>query len=177
MENKARSLGRNEAAAYFFSYIDRVPEGDIVNVLGIQREETLEFLSTIAEDESLQRYAPDKWSMRQVLNHVNDVERLFVFRAFWFARGFESALPSFDEKASAASAKADDRPWTDHVAEFRAVRDATLTFFRNLPEEAWSRGGVASDNFFTVRAIAHILAGHVLHHRKILEERYLPQSR
>ena len=142
-------------------------------MIAAQGDESAKFFSTISEEKSLHRYAPGKWSIRETLNHVNDVERLFLFRAFWFARSFESPLPSFDEKASAASAKADERSWEDHVAEFRAVRDATLTFLRNLPEEAWSRGGIASDNFFSVRAIAYVLAGHLLHHTAILRERYL----
>lgn len=164
---------RNEAAPYYFGYIDRVPDGDIVGVLEAQREETSAFLSAVSEEKSPHRYAPGKWTMRQVLNHVNDAERLFLSRAFWFARGFDSALPSFDEKTSATAAKADEHSWASHVEDFGAVRGATLSFFRNLPDEAWGRGGIASDNFFTVRAIAYVLAGHLVHHSTILQERYL----
>jgi hypothetical protein len=165
--------GPNEAAPYYFKYIDRIGSGDIVAVLAAQLDETLPLLSGISEEKSLHRYEPEKWSIRQLVNHVNDVERVFLFRAFWFARGFEEALPSFDEKAGASAAAADEFPWASHVADFRASRQATLAFFRNLPEEAWMRGGVASGNPFTVRAIAYILAGHVAHHTAILRERYL----
>jgi uncharacterized damage-inducible protein DinB len=164
---------RNEAAPYYFTYINRVESGDIVGQLHTQLEESLAFLRAISEEKSLYRYAPGKWSIRQVLNHINDSERTFLFRAFWFARSFESALPSFDQDVCAGAARADEFPWTRHVEEFREVRVATVAFFRNLPAEAWMRTGVASGNPFTVRALAYILAGHVAHHRAILEERYL----
>jgi hypothetical protein len=163
----------NEAAPYYFKYIDRVQSDDIVGALEAQLDETLAFLSGIAEEQSLHRYAPDKWSFRQVLNHVNDTERLFLFRAFWFARGFDSPLPSFDEKVSAAAARADEVSWVRHVEEFRGTRLATVTFFRNLPAEAWMRSGIASDNPFSVRALAYLAAGHAAHHFAILQERYL----
>jgi hypothetical protein len=164
---------RNEAAAYYFTYIDRVPAGNILAILETQLEETLPFLRGISEENSLHRYAPDKWTIRQVLNHINDTERLFQCRAFWFARGFDSPLPSFDQNTCAAAARANDLSWASHVDEFRTIRSATLTFFQNLPAEAWMRSGVASDNSFTVRSLAYIAAGHLAHHTAILQERYL----
>src|ERR1700730_8647780 len=109
---------RTEAAPYYFDYIDRVSVGNVVGVLETQLEETLPFLRGISEAKSIHRYAAGKWSVREVLNHVNDAERLFVFRAFWFARGFDSPLPSFDEKVSAAAAAADGGPWTRPLEEF-----------------------------------------------------------
>jgi hypothetical protein len=163
----------NEAAPYFFKYIDLVQSQDVVGVLEAQLEEIPALLAGVGEEGSLHRYAPDKWSLRQVLNHVSDTERVFLFRSFWFARGFDSPLPSFDEKVSAAGARADEVPWARHVEEFREVRRATLSFFRNLPDEAWTRSGTASDNLFTVRALAYIVAGHAAHHVSILQERYL----
>lgn len=108
-----------------------------------------------------------------MLNHVNDTERVFVLRALWFARGLDSALPSFDEKACATAAGADAFSWASHVEEFRAIRSATLAFFRHLPPEVWSRTGVASGNPFTVRALAYIVAGHLAHHVAVLRDRYL----
>jgi uncharacterized damage-inducible protein DinB len=163
----------DEAAPYYFRYIDRVPGDDILSVLEEQLEETLRFLPGISEERSLHRYAPEKWSIRQVLNHVNDCERLFLFRAFWFARGFDSALPSFDQEISANAAAASAYPWAAHAEEFRAIRSSALAFFRNLPDEAWSRRGIASDVPFTVRALAYIMGGHVAHHTAILRDRYL----
>jgi hypothetical protein len=164
---------RNEAADYYYTYIDQVGEGDIRDVLERQSSETMSLLRTIVDEQSRQRYAADKWSIREVVGHINDTERLFVFRALWFARGFDSALPSFDQNVAIASAGADDRPWPSHVDEFAAVRAATAAFFRHLPDDAWSRRGIASDHPFTVRALAYITAGHVTHHIRILKERYL----
>jgi hypothetical protein len=98
---------------------------------------------------------------------------LFVFRAMWFARGFDSPLPSFDQNVAIRSAGAEARTFRSHVDEFRAIREATLAFFAHLPPDAWMRRGIASDNPFTVRALAYITAGHVTHHMRILREKYL----
>src|SRR5438552_4675982 len=105
----------HEAAPYYFRYIDRVPGRDILRVLETQRDETLSFLAGISEERSLHRYAPEKWSIRQVWNHVNDAERVFLFRAFWFARGFDTPLPSYDQDVAVASAEAGEIPWAGHV--------------------------------------------------------------
>ena len=164
---------RDEAAPYYFTYIDRIASADVVGVLATQLDETLALLEGISEQTSLIRYAPDKWSLRQVLNHINDTERLFQARAFWFARGFDSELPSFDQMISANAAEADGLPWARHVEEFRAVRQSTLAFLHNLPAEAWMRRGIASGNPFTVRALAYVAAGHVAHHIAIVQDRYL----
>jgi hypothetical protein len=164
--------GPDEAVPYYFKYIDRIQTEDVVGKLESQLDESLAFFRGISEEKSLERYAPDKWSVRQVLNHVNDCERVFLFRAFWFARGFDSPLPSFDEKVSAAAAASDAVPWASHVEEFRGIRLATLAFFRHLPPEAWMRTGVASGNPFTVRALAYIAAGHLAHHSAVLREKY-----
>jgi uncharacterized damage-inducible protein DinB len=162
-----------EAVPYYSRYIDRVPGGDILGVLETQREQVLAFLTGISEEISLQRYSPEKWSIRQVWSHVNDTELVFLSRAFWFARGFDSPLPSYDQDIAAAAARADEVRWSDHLEAFEGARRATLAFFRNLPAAAWTRRGVASGNPFTVRALAYIIAGHALHHRAVLEERYL----
>ena len=169
-------LGRpqpTEAASYYYTYIDRVPGDDIVDVLGRQLEESVDFLSEISEERSLHRYALDKWSTRELLGHINDTERVFLFRALWFARGFQDPLPSFDQEIGFKAAESDKVSWANHVDEFRAIRSATLAFFRNLPEDAWLRSGIASDNSVSVRAIAYIVAGHLTHHLAIVRERYL----
>lgn len=163
----------NEFASYYSLYIDRVTSDDIVPVLESQLPAMTTLLQSISEEQSLYRYAPDKWSMRQLLNHVNDTERVFLFRALWFARGFPDELPAYDQEIAAATANADQYSWASHIQDFRAVRESTLTFFRNLPDEAWSRGGIASGNPVTVRALAYILAGHVSHHIAVLQEKYL----
>ena len=164
---------RTEAASYYFTYIDQVPDGEICATLASQGTETVAFLRGISAERSRHRYAPDKWSVGEVIAHVNDTERLFVSRAFWFARGFDSPLPSFDQHVAMANAGANDRPLTSHTDEFATVRAATLSFFRNLPTEAWTRRGTASDNPFSVRALAYLAAGHVIHHVGILRSRYL----
>lgn len=163
----------HEAAPYYFTYIDKAPSGDILETLERQKAETLVFLEGISEEKSLHRYGAGKWSIRQVLGHINDTERVFAFRAFWFARGYDSPLPSFEQEIAVAAAGADDVSWARHVEEFTAVRTATTAFFRNLPEAAWSRTGVASGNPFTARALAWIAAGHAAHHIGIVKERYL----
>ena len=130
------------------------------------------FFADISEEKSLHRYAPEKWSIRQVLNHVSDIERAFAFRALCFARGFSAPLPSYDQDIAAAEAEADGVSWAAHVEEFRTVRLATISLLGNLPSGSWYRSGIASDNPFTVRAVAYIIAGHLTHHMQIVRERY-----
>ena len=173
MSDLSRRPDRSEAPDYYFKYIGRVPDGSITDMLAFQAREALTFLQRISDENSLYRYSAEKWSIRQVVNHVNDCERLFVFRAFWFARGFDSALPSFDQHTAAAAASSDARPWNTLVEEFRSIRAATMTFFETLPADAWDRRGIASDSPFSVRALAWIAAGHVIHHTDILKSHYM----
>jgi hypothetical protein len=163
---------QSEAAPYYFKYIDRITDPDVVQVLEAQLPAALDYLGGFSEEGSLHRYESGKWSVREVVGHLGDCERLFLGRAFWFARGFSSALPSFDQETCVSAAQADAVAWADHVEDLRHVRLGTLSFFRNLPPDAWGRGGVASDNPFTVRALAYIAAGHLEHHLAILRERY-----
>jgi hypothetical protein len=162
-----------EAAPYYFTYIDQVKGDDAPATIEAQADEVLALCRGISEEKSLHRYAPDKWSIRQALNHVTDTERAFAFRALWFARCFSSPLPDYDQNIAAAGADADKISWSDHVEEFRRVRLATISLFKNMPAEAWMRSGIASNKRFTVRAMAFITAGHVEHHLRILRERYL----
>src|SRR5712692_9236138 len=161
-----------EAASYYFTYINQVTSDDPVSAIEHQLEESQSLFAKISEEKSLHRYAPDKWSFRQALNHVTDTERAFAFRALWFARGFATPLPSYDQNVAAAGAEADKISWAAHIEEFRNVRLATISLFRNMPPEAWTRSGIASDNPFTVRALAYIIAGHLTHHVTVLRDRY-----
>jgi hypothetical protein len=163
----------DEAAPYYFTYIDQVTGDEPIAIIERQLDETVQLYSRISEEQSLYRYAPDKWSIRQALSHITDTERSFAFRALWFARGFDTALPSFDQNIAVAGAEADRIPLATHIEEFTRVRLATISLFRNLPADAWMRSGIASDNRFTVRALAFITAGHVIHHNRITRERYL----
>jgi hypothetical protein len=164
---------QSEYAPYYSRYIDLVPGDKIVATLEIQLTQTLDFLRGISETKSLHRYATDKWTIRQVWNHVNDTERVFVFRAFWFARAFAAPLPAFDQDECVKAASANEVSWTNHLEEFRRIRLATISLFKGLPDVAWSHTGIASDNPFTVRALAYITAGHVVHHSGIIRDRYL----
>jgi hypothetical protein len=163
---------RTEAAEYYFTYIDQVGAGSIPAILAAQREATLDRLRGISEDRSLHRYAPDKWTVRQVASHLNDTERLFTFRALWFARGLDAPMPSFDQNTAIAHSGADDRSWHSHLEEFDAVRQATVALFAALPDDAWGRRGVASGHPVTVRALAYMTAGHLSHHLRVLADRY-----
>jgi hypothetical protein len=165
--------GRSEAFEYYFTYIDQVGEGDVRDLLERQLDETVLLLGGVSEERSLYRYAPGKWSIRQAAGHVNDTERVFTFRALWFARGFDTPLPSFDQDIAVPAAESDERTLASHIDEFRAIRAATLELYRNLPADAWMRQGVASGKAVTVRALAYITAGHAAHHNQILRERYL----
>jgi hypothetical protein len=162
-----------ETAPDYYRYIDLVPDEDVVNALEKQLSKTHALLQSITEEKSLHSYAPGKWTLRQLLNHVNDGERVFLYRALWFARGFPEPLPGFDQDVGVAGSEANNVSWADLVEEFRNIRLATISFFKNLSEDAWSRTGTASDNPFTVRALAYIIAGHAAHHHGVIQQRYL----
>jgi len=163
----------NEAAPYYSNYIDLVSGDNITGVIETQLEETLSFLAGVSEEQSLYRYAPDKWSVKQLVGHVTDAERIFGYRALSIARGETRKLPGFDEKNYGATGEFDRRPWNDLVAELATVRQATVALFGGLPEEAWERSGVANDNAISVRGLAYVIVGHERHHLNVLRERYL----
>jgi len=162
-----------EAAPSNSRYIDLVPETDIVAVLRSQLDETMAVLAPVTEELSLKAYEEGKWTLRQVLNHINDGERIFTFRALWIARGLKEPLPGFEQDDCVAGARANDTSWNSLVDEFRIVRLATVAFFEKVPSDAWSNVGVANDSPVTVRALAYMIAGHVRHHLGVIKERYL----
>jgi hypothetical protein len=166
----------SETAPYYFTYINQVVGDDAEAALESQLKESVALFSGISEEKSLLRYAPEKWSIRQVLNHITDTERAFAFRALWFARGFDSPLPGYDPDVAASGAEADRISWAAHVEEFRVVRLSTIALFASLPSDAWKRSGIASGNPFSVRALGYITAGHFAHHVRLLKERYLNLS-
>lgn len=163
----------DEAAPNSFTYINHVTGDDPIAVIEDQLPEHMNLFSTISEEKSLYRYAPGKWSIREVLNHVTDTERAFAFRALWFARGFQSPLDSFDQEVAAVGAEADRATWSAHVEEFRRVRLTTISLFRNMPPGGWARSGVANGYHVTVRALAFLIPGHLAHHSRVLKEKYL----
>jgi uncharacterized damage-inducible protein DinB len=163
--------GAGEFAPFYAGYIERVPEGDILRILADQWQAT-ERLLRGAEERADFRYADGKWSVKQVVGHLADTERIMAYRALRIARGDATPLPGFDENAFTAAGAFDARELGELVDDLGAARAATLHLLRGLPDAAWTRTGTANDAPTSVRAIACILAGHELHHRAILEERY-----
>lgn len=159
-------------APYYRRYVERVPEGDVLRTLEGQLAATLAVVRAFQPGREEHRYAPDKWSVREVVGHAVDAERVFALRALWFARGAASEQPGYDENAWAQRSNAGARPLDDLVGEWRAVRGATLALFRGLDADAWGRSGRANGVDFTVGSLAWFIAGHELHHRAILGERY-----
>ncbi len=163
-----------EYAPYFERYVARVGGGDILEILRRQAGETAAVLAGLSERDAEFRYAEGKWSIKEVVGHVADTERIMVYRAVCFARGERAPLPGFEEDEYVRHAKFGGRRLADLVAEFQAVRAATIPFFAGLDAEELLRTGTANNRPYTVRAVAFIVAGHERHHRAILEERYLP---
>ncbi len=161
-----------EYAPYYDRYISLVAGTDILATLDTQRRQTMLLLSGRDESEGDFRYAPDKWSAKQVLGHVCDTERIFAYRALRIARGDQTPLPGFEQDDYVKNGPFAKAPLAEIIEDYIAVRRATLTLLRNLDEAAWTRRGVASKNEVSVRALAYMIAGHELHHRRILEEKY-----
>jgi len=167
-----------EYAPYYDRYISLVhpnqtPSNDILAALEDQRRQMLLLLCGRTEADGDLRYAPDKWSLKEVLGHINDTERIMSYRALRIARGDATPIEGFEQDDYVRHAPFARRPFEDLIEDYIAVRRATVSLFRNLDEPAWTRRGVANQNEVTVRALAYIIAGHELHHRRILEEKYL----
>jgi hypothetical protein len=160
-----------EYAAYYEKYIGLVTETDVVEALAAQLEEMLAFLRRVPESQGDVRHPPYTWTVKEVINHLTDGERVFSYRALRFARGDTTPLAGFDENAYVPAAECGRLSLTDVVSEFEAVRRATLWLFRHFPEAAWTRTGRANDNPVSVRALAYILVGHARHHTAILRQR------
>jgi len=163
----------SEYVPYYEAYISKVPKGDLLKLLEDQRRETQQLLAGLSEAKALHRYAAGKWSIKEVVGHLMDSERVFCYRALRFARADEKPLQGFDEKAWVPPGRFDARALKDLAAEFDAVRRATIALLSGLDADALARGGMANNNPITVRALAWIIAGHERHHVAILRERYL----
>ena len=162
-----------EYLPYYGKYVSLVPDGDILTVLGKQIEETTELFNSIPESRASFRYAPDKWSIKELVGHMIDTERIFAYRALRFARNDKTPLPGYEQDDYVRNAAFDKCTLADLASEFQSVRQSTLFLFKHLDENAWMRRGLANDAEASVRALAHIIAGHELHHREILRSRYL----
>jgi uncharacterized damage-inducible protein DinB len=164
----------NESAEYYLKYIEKVPGNDVLGVMESQRLQMLQLFAGRSERDGNFRYAPGKWTVKEILGHITDTERIFTYRALRIARGDQTPLPGFEQDDFVKNGGFSERTLAGLAEEFDHVRNASIVLFRSLGEEAWSRRGIASQKEVTVRALAFMTAGHQIHHRLILEERYFP---
>ncbi|MGB2669932.1 MAG: DinB family protein [Candidatus Acidiferrum sp.] len=168
-------VGRPEPGEYvpfYEDYISMVPGNDIESALEAQRLQTMQLFAGRSERDGNFRYAADKWTVKDVLGHIADSERIFAYRALRIARGDKTPIEGFEQDDYVRGAGFNERPLASLVEEFADVRSASLALFRSLGKEAWLRRGTANKNEISVRALAYITAGHELHHRQVIEERY-----
>jgi hypothetical protein len=163
----------NEYFEYYNGYVSKVDGGDLIKTLRSRRDLVEELYSPISEDQSRFRYAEGKWSIREMVGHLIDTERIMAFRALAFARGDAGQIPGMDQDDYIRNAGFDDCNFGDLVEEFLLARDSHILMFTHFPEAAWNRRGVASGYEFSVRGLGYIVAGHEIHHTNILIERYL----
>ena len=164
-----------EYSDYYGGYIELV-EGGVLEALESQIEDSMRILRKIQDNKADFRYEEGKWSIKEVVGHLVDTERVMAFRALSFARGDTSQIAGMDQDQYVSEARYDQCELSGLLSEFESLRKANVLFFRALPQEAWSRSGIASGNHVSVRALAYIIAGHELHHRNIIEERYLAEG-
>jgi hypothetical protein len=162
-----------EYASYYEKYVSLVPSGDILENLEQQKRDTIELLRGLTAEQAEFRYAPDKWSIKELVGHVVDAERIFAYRALRFARGDQNSLTGFDQDPYVRNGNFANRSLDDLAQEFDHVRSANILMMRAFDDAAWNRRGVASENEVSVKALAYIMAGHELHHMGILRTRYL----
>jgi uncharacterized damage-inducible protein DinB len=163
----------DEFAPFYAGYVARTATmGSPVDELMAQRARLLNFLSPLSEEQAGFRYAADKWSIKELVGHLADVERIFSYRMLRIGRGDTTPLPGFEENDYIRTAMFDRRPFGELLDEWAAVRDATIALAAGLPEEAWTRRGTASNAAVSARALLYIILGHLEHHRNVLEERY-----
>jgi uncharacterized damage-inducible protein DinB len=162
----------DESISYYHRYIDKVAGDDIAGQLTAQLGEIEKLFERVTDRDALSRYAEGKWSIKEILGHLSDVERIFSYRLFRIARGDTTPLAGFDENAYTPAGRFDERPLPMLLAEFRAVRQSTAALVEGLPADAWDQRGTASDHSITARALVYIIVGHVTHHLGVLRERY-----
>ena len=165
--------GPTEHAPYYGKYISLVPESDAIAALESQLADALLLLRSIPEPKGSHRYEPGKWTIKDVIGHMCDAERVIAYRALRFARKDQTPLPGFEENDYVPAGNFGARRLADLVDELEVVRAASLTMFRGFEADAWNRNGVASNNLMSVRALAFVIAGHGRHHIEILKTRYL----
>ena len=173
MPSTATRPAATEYLPYYSRYIDLVPGEDAMAALKSQLRETIAFLNCISNEESVSRYAPGKWSVREVLGHVIDTERIFAYRALRIGRGDKTPLAGYEQDDYIRGAAFDKVRWSALIEEFELVRRSNLLLFSGFTEDAWMRTGTANNAAVSARALAWIIAGHEIHHRNIIESKYL----
>ena len=173
LKMKISQVTETEFAPFYASYVAQVPDGDLVEELEISVHDLIRFVQNIPMDKYDYRYAEGKWTIKDILQHLMDSERIFAYRALRIARNDKTSLPGFDENEFANNAGGDERSIRDLLTELALVRQATIHLFKTLNEEALARIGTASGFSVSVRALGVIIIGHQKHHQKVFEERYL----
>ncbi len=163
----------NSFPQYYHRYVDQVDTEDLISGLMENKSILVSFLKSIPSDRWEYRYAPDKWTIKEVCMHVIDTERVFAYRALAISRGGKTHLPSFDENAYVANTDFSHRSFKSIIGEYKDVRNASIALFEGMREDDLKRSGVASDNDFTVHSIGFIIKGHCTHHMNVIKERYL----
>jgi hypothetical protein len=164
---------QGEYLPYYDRYISLVPDGDIIVILQKQIEKTLLILRALPEAQGSFRYAPNKWSIKEVLGHMIDSERIFAYRALRFSRNDMTPLPGYEQDDYIRNSSFDSFPLNELIDEFEHVRKSTILFLKHLTPEAWTRRGIANNAEVSVRALAYVIAGHELHHLNVLKAKYL----
>lgn len=165
--------GASEYAPFYAGYVTQVPDGDVVEALIGGVEIAAALLHDVSDAAAMRGYAPGKWTLKEVVLHCSDAERIFAYRALRIGRGDTTDLPGWDENAYAPMSGANARSLESLIDELESVRESTVTLFEGLPEEAWTRTGLANGKAVSVRALGWITAGHLLHHLDIIQSRYL----
>ncbi|MDF2904612.1 MAG: hypothetical protein K0S25_2250, partial [Bacillus sp. (in: firmicutes)] len=163
----------SEYAPYYSKYINDVPQGDIIDILAQQNEETISLLLDISENQAHFRYAPEKWTLKEVIGHMADTEQIMGYRLLSIARGEIISLPGFNENDYVRNASFNNQTVKALIQNLSIIRQSTIHLLQSLTSEAWGRKGLANNSEVTVRALAYIIAGHELHHRKIITGRYI----
>ncbi len=171
--NRSKRPAPADFPPHFAGYVEKVPDGDVIEALIGGAEIMAALLHDVDDERANFAYAPGKWTLKEVLLHCADAERIFAYRALRIARGDQTPLPGWDENAYAPMSGAPARSLDSLLDELESVRNATVTLFEGLPADAWDRKGISNGKEVTVRALAWICAGHLLHHLGILQERYL----
>ncbi|MGM9929241.1 MAG: DinB family protein [Bacillus sp. (in: firmicutes)] len=162
----------NEYNAYYTNYIQQVPDGDFIKICHEQLSETTNLLSNVTNKDGEYRYATGKWSIKEVLGHMTDTERIMTYRLLCIARGETAALPGFNENTYVEAASFDSIHIQDLLNQYILVRKNTIELIKSLPASTWTKTGIANNDTTSVRALAYITVGHEIHHRRILTERY-----